>query len=100
MARNNVLKLITMMIMISALEGRSPFIPEKSLHDFDEKLSLSPTCIKLCFNICKGKGLLTPVCFAECIYGCKDSPVVTNDVPVCTSTCARSACPKSVTWGN
>lgn len=62
----------------------------------NEKFSFSPTCILLCGAECKDKGILTPICFVKCLFNCKMTPAVSDDIRVCTSNCAQSTCSKFI----
>lgn len=67
---------------------------------FDHIDFVSVTCVVECRAACKGEGWHVPICLAKCLHKCKDSPVVSEDVPVCTSACAQFNCSKFVGSGN
>lgn len=67
---------------------------------YDEKFSISPTCIVMCGAACKSRGWFMPICIVNCLFHCKDTPTVSEVVRVCTSTCAQSNCSKFIKSGN
>ncbi|KAK1392306.1 hypothetical protein POM88_011362 [Heracleum sosnowskyi] len=92
MAINNVMKLITTIMVLELIV----IAAQASTHNYsgyDHTDFVSVTCVADCRALCKGKGWW---CFTKCIFKCKDVPVVSEDVPVCTSNCAQSKCSKFV----
>lgn len=98
MAINIVMKLITMIMVLELIVISAATTHNNS--SYDEVDSFSPTCILECTALCKGKGWMTPICMAKCLFNCKDSATVSDDVHVCTSTCAQSNCSIFVDSGN
>ena len=89
--------MITIFIVLKSMMIASADYSNVSLY---ESKNFSPTCIITCTAMCKGKGWQTPICLAKCLLNCKDTPTVSNDVRVCTSTCAQSTCSKFIDSGN
>lgn len=98
MATNNVMKLITTIMVLELIAIAVATTHNNSGYDQPDWVSVK--CVAECRALCKGKGWRTPICLAKCMFKCKDAPVVSEDVPVCTSTCAQSNCSKFIDWGN
>lgn len=100
MTINNVMKLITMIMVLEVIVTAATTTHNNN-DDYDHTDFVSVTCVAECRALCKGKGWWhTSICFAKCIFKCKDILVVPEDVPVCTSICAQSKCSKFIHSGN
>lgn len=93
---NNILKFITIMIVLELIMT----VATPTLHtNVDEKFSIAPHCIWYCAKLCAGKLIKTPFCLVQCLFNCKDSPVISDAVRTCTATCAQHTCSKFVGSG-
>lgn len=94
MAITNVMKLISVIMVFELVMFATTAHRINDGHDHE--FHISPACIVFCSEVCKGQGWRTPICFVKCLFNCKLTPHVSDDVRACTTTCAQSNCSKFV----
>ena len=93
MAKNMIMKTITSMILFE-------LIMIASAHNNGDHVNMSPACLTACQKFCTKDGHLDPVCLSKCISVCWATPIVSDHVRVCTSSCVQSSCAKFIDSGN